>query len=149
MDHPAYAIAHHLLAFSLLAILAAEAAVTAPGLTGARLRRLQRLDRLYGLAAASMLIVGVVRVIYGGKGADFYTSNPLFWAKMAAFAGVALLSIPPTIRIAGWTRRARGEAGFVVPDAEAASLKLWFVSELVLFASIPVFAALMARGVGV
>ena len=148
MNDAFYAIVHHLLAFSLLAILAAEAAIAAPGIAGARLRRLQRLDRLYGALAGLLLIVGVLRLAYGGKGPDFYLSNPIFWAKMAAFAGVASLSIPPTLRIAGWTRRAREDASFAVPEGEAASARRWFAAELALFAAIPVFAALMARGVG-
>jgi|GEM_PF-4022040 len=49
MDHPGFAIGHHLLAFALLAILAAETAIVAPGLAGAWLGRLQQLDPLYWL----------------------------------------------------------------------------------------------------
>jgi putative membrane protein len=42
------AIFHHLLAFGLLGVLAAEMAITTPGIGGARLKRLQQLDRSYG-----------------------------------------------------------------------------------------------------
>ena len=142
------AMAHHLLAFGLAAILAAEAAITAPGIGGSRLRTLQRLDRWYGAFAALLLAVGILRVLYGAKGPEFYTSNPVFWAKMAAFAGVGLLSIPPTIRIIGWSRQAREEADFAVPDAEAIALRRWYRGELALFVAIPLLAAMMARGVG-
>ena len=148
MSDLGFAIAHHLLAFSLAAVLAAEVAFTVPGMTGPRLRTLQRLDRWYGGLAGLLLLVGTLRVIYGGKGTDFYTANPVFWAKMAAFAAVALLSIPPTLRIMRWARNSKMDADFVVPEAEAAALWHWFRLELAAFVSIPILAVLMARGVG-
>jgi putative membrane protein len=148
MSDLGFAIAHHLLAFSLAAVLAAEVAFTAAGITGPRIRTLQRLDRWYGGIAGLLLVVGTLRVIYGGKGADFYTANPVFWAKMAAFAAVAVLSIPPTLKIIHWGRRAKVDADFVVPDTEAAILRRWLHLELAAFASIPILAVLMARGVG-
>ena len=147
MTDLALAIFHHLLAFSLLGVLAAEVAITSFDIAGARLRRLQRLDRTYGLLAGLLVIVGVLRVLYGGKGPEFYVVNTAFWAKMAAFAAVALLSIAPTIRIIGWSRRARADASFAVPESEAAVLRKWLAGQLLLFALIPVFAAMMARGV--
>jgi putative membrane protein len=141
------AILHHLLAFGLLGVLAAEAAITAPGLAGGRLKRLQVLDRCYGILAGLMVVVGVLRVLYGGKGPEFYVANTAFWAKMAAFAAVGLLSIAPTVRIIGWGRRARADAAFAVPEDEVAAMRKWFGAQLALFALIPVFAAMMARGV--
>ncbi len=137
---------HHLLAFALLGVLTAETATTVPGLTGGRLTRLQRLDRMYGLLAVLLIVVGVLRVLYGGKGAEFYMVSPAFWVKMAAFLGVGLLSIPPTVRIIGWGRRAAGEASFAVPAGEVASMRRWFGAQFALFGVIPVAAAMMARG---
>lgn len=142
------AIGHHLLAFGLAAILAAELATARPGIAGAGLKRLQALDRLYGAVAGLLVIAGVLRVIYGFKGPDFYLPNPSFWAKMAAFLLVALLSIPPTLRIAGWSRRARADPDFIPPDSEVAILRTWLGRELAFFALIPIFAAMMARGIG-
>jgi putative membrane protein len=40
----------------------------------------------------------------GAKPAEFYLESTTFWLKMAAFVAVALLSIMPTIRYAGWRR---------------------------------------------
>ena len=140
------AIVHHLLAFGLAAVLAAEFALVGAGLAGAALRRLQRLDRHYGALALLLIAVGVLRVIYGGKGADFYLASHAFWGKMAAFAAVGLLSIAPTVRILGWSRGAKADAGFAVPAEEARALRKWFVGQAALFAAIPVFAAMMARG---
>jgi putative membrane protein len=145
MDLP-LATLHHLLAFALFGILAAEAAITVPGLADDRLRTLQRLDGMYGLLAGVLIVVGVLRVVYGGNGADFYLASAAFGMKMAAFLGVGLLSVPPTVRIIGWGRRARGEAGFAVSAEEVAWVRWWFAGQFALFAVVPVAAAAMARG---
>jgi putative membrane protein len=142
------AIAHHLLAFGLAAILFAQYALVQPGLAGAALRRVRMFDRCYGLFAALLIVIGVLRVIYGFKGPDFYMANPGFWAKMAAFAAVGLLSIPPTLRFLAWGRRAKADPDFVVPEAEIWRVHTWLGVELIVFALIPIFAAMMARGVG-
>ena len=140
------AILHHLLAFALAAILASEIAITRPGLSGQALKRLQRLDRSYGAVAVLLVIFGVLRVLYGGKGPDFYVESHAFWAKMAAFLGVALLSIVPTIRIVRWSRSEAGDAGFALPVDEVRAVRRFYGWQLLLFALIPVFAAMMARG---
>ncbi|TIL74004.1 MAG: DUF2214 family protein, partial [Mesorhizobium sp.] len=49
-----------------------------------------------------IIVVGIGRVIYGLKGWEFYVYNWVFWAKMAAFVAVGLLSIIPTVRFASW-----------------------------------------------
>jgi putative membrane protein len=59
---------------------------------------------------------------------------------------VGLLSIAPTVRIIGWGRRARAEAGFAVPEGEVAWVRRWLAGQFALFAVIPVAAAMMARG---
>ena len=85
------AIAHHLLVFSLAAILAVELATIRPGLGGASLRRLGIVDLHYGLIAALILIVGFARVYMGVKGPEAYLGAWTFWAKVGAFALVGLL----------------------------------------------------------
>ncbi|MBA4011435.1 MAG: DUF2214 domain-containing protein [Phenylobacterium sp.] len=142
------AIAHHLLVFSLAAILAIELATVRPGLTGAALRRLGIVDMHYGLIAALILIVGFARVYMGVKGPEAYLGNWTFWAKIGAFALVGLLSAPPTIRILLWRKRARAEPGFALGHDEVKAVRPYLVAELAVFALIPVFAAMMARGIG-
>ncbi len=100
------AIAHHLLIFALVAVLAAETVLVRPGLTGNALARLGGLDRAYGILAGLIIIVGFSRVFFGLKGWEFYIDYWVFWAKLAAFAGVGLLSIRPTMRILEWSRKA-------------------------------------------
>ncbi len=141
------AVLHHLLAFLLVAVLAAQIAIVRPGLASGSLTLLGRLDAAYGGLAVTLIAVGVGRVLFGVKGWEFYVHSPAFWAKMAAFAIVGFLSILPTRRIARWLRAA-GNADQVVPEAEIRAVRFWFKAEAAVFVLIPVFAAAMARGVG-
>lgn len=135
---------HHLLAFSLAGVIAAEVVLIRPGLGGRTLALLARIDAAYGLLAVLLVVIGVSRVYLGLKGWEFYAYNTTFWAKIAAFAAVGLLSIVPTIRILRW--RAADDAAYVVPDAEIRHVRGFIVAEVAIFALIPVFAAAMARG---
>jgi len=138
------AILHHLMVFLLAAILAAEWALVRPGLSGAGLRLLARVDRAYGGVAMAVVAIGIGRVIFGLKGWEFYVYNHSFWGKMAAFVAVALLSIRPTMRIAGWRKTVVGESG-LVPEAEILAVRFWIKAQIAFFALIPIFAAAMAR----
>ncbi|MBO9707758.1 MAG: DUF2214 family protein [Caulobacter sp.] len=142
------AILHHLLIFALVGLLAAELALVRPGVGSNGLKVLGGLDAGYGAVATLILAVGFARVFLGAKGSTFYLSNPVFWAKIAAFAVVGLLSIMPTIAILKWRGRAKVDAGYVVPQAEAAGVRRALWAEVAVFALIPVFAAAMARGYG-
>lgn len=142
------AILHHLLAFALLGLLAGEAMLLRPGLSGGRLALLGRLDGLYGAAAMALALVGIGRLVWGLKGWEFYLASWSFWAKVAAFAAVGIASIPPTLKILAWRRAARTDPAYAVRDADVANLRRLVLAELALFTLIPVFAAMMARGIG-
>lgn len=139
---------HHLAVFGIVAVLAAEMAMVAPGLSGRRLDLVGRLDGLYGGLATLVVIVGVSRVIWGDAGWAYYVMNWTFWVKMALFVAVGLLSIPPTMAIVRWRRAAKADASYAVTADAIAPLRRWFLAEAVLLALIPIFAALMARGIG-
>jgi putative membrane protein len=142
------AILHHLLVFSLAGLLAAELVLVRPGVGGAALKTLGGLDAGYGATAGLILAVGFARVFLGGKGAAFYLSNPVFWAKIGAFAVVGLLSIAPTVLILRWRKRAKAEADFTPPAGEVAAARRVLLLEVLVFALIPALAAVMARGYG-
>jgi putative membrane protein len=142
------AILHHLLVFSLVGIIGAEFVLIRGDLPAATLKRLVGIDRHYGIVAALIIIVGIGRVIYSLKGWEFYVYNWVFWAKMAAFGIVGLLSILPTIRFLSWNRQASADPSFLVPAGELASVKTHVRAEAFVFLLIPVFAAAMARGYG-
>lgn len=140
--------AHHLLIFSIVAVFAAEIALVRPGLSPGRIRIVTRLDASYGTLAALILAVGFLRVFFGLKLPAFYFANPLFWAKIGAFATVGLLSVAPTIRILGWRRRVKADEGYSPSAGEVRSVRRFFIAEAIAFAPIPILAAAMARGHG-
>lgn len=143
------AIVHHLIVFGLAAVLAAEVALMrSSAMSPQTVKLLGRCDSSYGMLALAILVVGSVRVWFGAKGPDFYLHNHAFWAKIAAFAVVGLISIKPTMRILAWQKSLKANAAFVPTLPEMANLRRWLLIELYVFALIPVFAAMMARGVG-
>jgi putative membrane protein len=142
------AILHHLLILSLAGLMMAGFVLVRPGVSGAGLKTLGGIDASYGGTAVLILVVGFCRVFLGAKGSAFYLENPVFWAKIAAFGVVGLLSIAPTIAILKWRKQAAVDPAFVPPEAEVARVRKVMLAELLVFALIPIFAAAMARGYG-
>jgi putative membrane protein len=142
------AIAHHLLIFTLFGLLVTEMVMLKPEMPRSVLTRLARIDTAYGIVAGLIIVIGFSRVHFGLKGAAFYESNPIFWAKIASFVAIGLLSIVPTMRIIRWRRAAAADPTFR-PDATAvAAVKRLMHYEGVGFIFVLVFAAMMARGIG-
>jgi putative membrane protein len=104
-----FAIAHHVLVFSIAGVLAFELGAVRRGLTGPDAIRLARADRWYGILAAAIVLVGFARAAHAAKGWGYYSHNWIFWAKIGAFAVVGLLSITPTLRYLRWSRAAKAD----------------------------------------
>jgi putative membrane protein len=139
---------HHIAVFSLVGVISAEFFLISPGLSGARLNTVGALDGAYGVLAGLIVIAGFARVIWGDAGWAFYVMNWVFWTKIALFVGVGLLSIRPTIEIVRWRRAATADAAFAVNAEAVAGVRRWFAAEFALLLFIPIFAAMMARGIG-
>ena len=105
-------------------------------------------DIVYGIAGLTLLLSGIYRVIKFGQGSEFYTHNPIFWIKIIVFALVGSLSLYPTITYVLWAIPLSKGTLPQVTDKLVSRLRLIIQIELVGFASIPFFASLMARGVG-
>lgn len=106
------------------------------------LRNLLKVDAAYGISAAVVLAFGLGLWFWGGKPASFYTSNPVFHAKVSLFVLVGLLSIHPTVFLL--RQRRSTQSVIEVPVSVLRVLRV----ELILLAFIPVLAFLMARGIG-
>lgn len=124
-------------------MLAAELIVVRKGMDAATVARIGRVDLWYGVLAGLILIVGFSRAVFAAKGWAYYQHNAFFWAKIATFTAVGLLSVPPTIRFILWRR-----AGAAPPDDAVAAVRRYLYAEVLLFALLPAFAAAMARGYG-
>ena len=139
---------HFLFAFLLAGALVAEAFVLRLPVNGQVVRLLLRIDLFYGISAVGVILAGLSRVFWGAKGAAYYVAEPFFWAKMAAFAAVALISIAPTRAFMRWNKSAGGDAAFAVDEAGVKKVRRLVMIELHMFVLIPLFAVLMARGLG-
>ena len=105
-------------------------------------------DIIYGIAGVALLISGIYRVIKFGQGSEFYTHNPIFWAKIIVFALVGSLSLYPTFTYVLWVIPLSKGIVPVVKENLVSRLRLIINFELVGFASIPLLATLMAIGIG-
>lgn len=139
----ALAVAHHLLVFGLAIMLAMELAYLRAD--PVPLKRLSGLDAGYGAVAVLVLIVGVARIVWGAKGWSAYADNPFFWAKIATFTVIGLLSILPTLRFFQWGRAAKADPGFHPPAADVARVATLVRIEVLLLLPLVGFAAAMAR----
>jgi putative membrane protein len=142
------AIAHHLAVFTLVAIFAAEFALLRAPLAGPRIKLLSQVDAAYGGVAGLVIVVGIVRVIFGASGWDYYVFNLAFWAKMGAFLVMGLLTMPPTFAIRRWLRDGKDDPAHVVPTAEIAHNQRYLYLQAAALLLVPTFAAMMARGYG-
>jgi len=140
---------HHLAAFTLVAVFAAEFVLLRPGLSGERIALLASIDMAYGIAAGVMIVIGILRVIFGDAGWEYYVFNWAFWAKMGAFAAMGAVSALPTRTFLRWRKALAEVHDFSPSDAEISRVRRLLFVEAGLVALVPLFAAAMARGYGV
>ena len=95
---------HHVAAFALVSAIVVEFVLIRQELNAATARRLALADAVVGLSAGVLLVVGLLRVFYFEKGAEFYFHNGAFIAKLGLFTAVALLSIYPTVKFLAWRK---------------------------------------------
>jgi putative membrane protein len=141
-----FAFLHHVCAFTLVSAVAIEFTLVRQELTLAAARRLQVTDMVLGIAAGALLIIGLLRVFYFEKGADYYFHSHAFTAKFSVFIAIGLLSIIPTVEFLSW--RGALKAG-QVPAISARKLRLITAvihGELLSIVIILLCAAIMARG---
>ena len=143
----ALAVAHHWALLLLIAALFAEFVLLRQPPSAQGVHALARVDQAYGGAAMLLLAAGFARVFWGAKGADFYLDNPVFWAKVVVFVLVGLLSIVPTLRYPRWLKQLK-TAGRLPVEEQVESTRRWVGWQLLLIVSLPVLAAVMARGIG-
>jgi len=141
----AFSYLHFVFVLILAGALAAEAFVLRLPVDSRVARLLLRIDVFYGVSAVGIILAGLARVFWGAKSASFYGDQPFFWAKMAAFALVGLISIAPTRTFFRWVKAAGTDNAFAAPEAQVKRVRRLVMIELHVLALIPLFAALMAR----
>lgn len=141
-----FASLHHLCAFTLVSAVAIEFTLIRQELSLASARRLQVTDLVLGIAAGALLVVGLLRVFFFEKGADYYFHSHAFLTKFSLFVVVGLLSIIPTVEFLSWRRALTAGR---VPTISAKKLRLVtgiIHGELFAIVIILLCAAIVARG---
>jgi len=144
----ALAYLHYAAIFTLFAFLTAQAMLLRAPPDERIVRLLGRADIWTAGAAAATLLTGFLRAGFGAKGGDFYFGAWPIYVKIALFVAVALISIKPTLAYIRWRRAFEHDASWSVPAAEHAAIRKLVMMEVHLGALIPVFAVIMARGLG-
>jgi putative membrane protein len=135
---------HFISIFAIVGSLVSEHLLLKKELTRGEISRLSRIDAVYGIAALTLLAVGLTLWLGDiGKPAIFYSKNWIFHIKISLFAIVGLLSIYPTIFFIK-NRKGNHDEVITIPKAVFWMLRV----ELLLLFIIPLLAGLMARGVG-
>jgi putative membrane protein len=135
------AILHHFLIFALFGLLLMEMVLVKADADAAAIARAGRIDRIYGAVAGLVILVGFGRAAFAAKGWAYYSHNGFFWAKVATFALIGLISVGPTLAFL----KARKQA----PTApEIAKVRKALHLQARLFPLLLIFAAAMARGYG-
>ncbi|HET9679686.1 MAG TPA: DUF2214 family protein [Gammaproteobacteria bacterium] len=133
---------HFLGIFVLFAMLTLEHVQLKREMTIAEVKKIAFFDAIYGVSATVVLLTGLSLWFLVGKPAEFYSSNPVFHAKVALFLTVAAISIYPTLF---FIKNRRSSAPIIkVPKAIIMCIRI----ELLLLLVIPLLAVIMAQGIG-
>ena len=141
-----FAFLHHLCAFTLVSAVAIEFVLIRSELTLASARRLQVTDLVLGIAAGALLVVGLLRVFFFEKGAEYYFHSHAFLTKFALFIVIGLLSIIPTMEFLSWGGAIKAGQVPAVEPKKLRRVTMVIHSELAAVVIILLCAAIMARG---
>jgi putative membrane protein len=139
---------HYAAIFILFSFFTVQVMLVRGALDLDRVRLLGRSDLWAAGGAVAALFTGMLRLGLGAKGAAFYTGGWPFYAKIGLFVVVGLLSIKPTLAYIRWRRAMEKDPAWRVPDGERRAIRRVLMIEVHLAALIPVFAVIMARGLG-
>ena len=139
---------HFTAIFLFFSFLVVETMMMRGRLDEESVRLLGRVDIWYFGSAIAVLATGLSRLVWGAKGADFYLASWPFYVKVSLFVLVAILSVGPTLRFIHWRRMFERDASWTVPEDEKKRARRTIMIEVHLAALIPLFAVMMARGLG-
>ncbi len=139
---------HYVSVLGLAGLLTAELLMYRQEMMPATARTIRRIDSAYGAVAAVVLLTGLARVFWVGKGAAFYLHNPFFHALWVLFVVVAFLSAIPTVHFIKWGKAPWDGHAPSISDATYKKIHRILLIEVHLLAILPLLAVLMARGVG-
>lgn len=141
-----FAFLHHLAAFTLVSALAIELMLIHQKLTVSNIRRLLMVDAILGVAAGTVLVVGLLRVFVFEKGGDYYFSSFAFIIKLGVFLGISALSLMPTLEFLSWRKALRAGEMPKIEERRLRMIQGTMHGEMMGIVVILLCAAIMARG---
>jgi putative membrane protein len=144
----ALAYLHFTAIFVLFAFLTTQVVLLRTPLDARGILLLGRTDIWYASSAAAVLATGVLRLWLGPKGAEFYLGAWPLYAKVGLFLVVGLISVKPTIEFFRWRAALKRDPAWRLAPERQAAMRRIVMLEVHLAALIPVFAVIMARGLG-
>jgi putative membrane protein len=141
-----FAFLHHLCAFTVVAALAIEFILIGQAFSHATAKRLAVTDAVLGVTAGLLFVVGLCRVFFFEKGADYYFHSHAFLTKLSVFIAVALISIIPTVEFLKWRKPLKAGQLPSVSAEKLRFIKKIIHGELAAVVIIVLCAAFMARG---
>ncbi len=130
--------------FGLSAAVIAQAFLLRPKMIRREIAQIQRVDLLYAVMVVLVLATGFAQWFWVGKPSQFYSSNPIFHAKVTLFLIIGILSAWPSVFL-GKQKKGEPDETVEVPRGVILSVR----AEVVLLALMPLLASLMAKGVGI
>lgn len=151
-----FAFLHHLAAFTLVAALAIEFVLIGQiriddasggqGLPIPLAKRLVIADAVLGASAGILFVVGLCRVFFFEKGAEYYFHSHAFTTKFSIFIAVSVLSVIPTLEFLSWRKALKAGQAPVARPEKLRLIKKLLHGELAAIVVILLCAAIMARG---
>ena len=142
---------HYFAILLSVASLTVERLLVKPTMNMAEEQTLATADAAYGVAGLLLAVTGYLRATSFGKGWEFYSHEPIFWVKLTLLSVAGAASFFPTVKIIQRSVAQRQTPDVpIAPMSEKLAARMTSIinAELLAFASIPLSATLMARGVG-
>ena len=111
-------------------------------------QRLRQVDLVNGMAATLVLVIGLLRLFYYGKGPDYYFHNLPFVTKLLLYGVATGLSLVSTLEVKRWGPALHLGRLPVLGDQKRSHMRTTLVWQLVCVVGMAVCAALAARGIG-
>ena len=112
-------------------------------------KRLQQVDWVNGIAATLVLVIGLVRLFYFGKGAHYYFHNLPFIGKLTLYGVASGLSLVSTLEIRRWAAPLRSGRLPVVSERKWGVMRSALGWQAACVVGMVVCAVLAADGVGI
>lgn len=133
---------HFISIITVAGALVSEHMLLAKQLPKSVIKKLSIIDAIYGVAAILIVLTGLTMWFGVGKGADYYTKNPLMHIKFTLFIVLGILSIWPTIF---FIKNRKGDANEMIDIPKR--IFMFIRIEILLLFIIPYLAVLIARGI--